>query len=130
MTCALKNNVGIFRGPDASSSRAVLHSKSQDDFLRLVAEWAGLINPELSIVDARTILTRNGPLYDSGVPVTANRLVICGDMVATDAYCAQIMEQHDSTFSRSMIELTLERAELRGLGTADLTNVEIIEITA
>jgi hypothetical protein len=64
------------------------------------------------------------------VIATANRLVICGDMVATDAYCAQIMEQYDSTFSRSMIELTLERAELRGLGTANLANVEIIEITA
>ena len=129
MTCALKNNVGVFRGPDATSSRGVLHNKSQDDFLRLVAEFAGLINPELNIVDARTILTRNGPLYNNGTPVQANKLVICGDMAATDAYCAGIMEQFDPTFSTSMIDLTLERAELRGLGTANLGNVEIIEIS-
>jgi uncharacterized protein (DUF362 family) len=95
----------------------------------MVAELAGLVNPDLTIVDARTILTRNGPLFNQGSPVTANKLIICGDMVATDAYCAQIMQQHDFTFSPSMLDLTLDRAELRGLGNADLNNVEIMEIS-
>ncbi|UCE67583.1 MAG: DUF362 domain-containing protein [Candidatus Zixiibacteriota bacterium] len=129
MTCALKNNVGAIRGSGMTSSRAVLHDKPQDEFLTTVAEFAGLINPELNIVDARSILTRNGPLYQQGTVVTANKLIICGDMVATDAYCSQIMEQYDSTFSPSMIDLTLERAQSRGLGTSDLSNVEIIEIS-
>ncbi len=129
MTCSLKNNVGVFRGPGMVWSRYYLHSQSQDGFLTTVAEFAGLINPELNIVDARTILTRNGPLYEQGTPVSASKLIICGDMAATDAYCAGIMEQYDPAFSASMIDLTLERAELRGLGTADLNNVEIIEIS-
>lgn len=129
MTCALKNNVGTIRGSGMTSSRAVLHDKQDAEFLQLVAEFAGLVNPDLTVVDARTVLTRNGPLYNSGTPVQANKLVICGDMVATDAYCAQIMQQHDSTFSPSMLDPTLERAELRGLGTADLSNVEVLEIS-
>jgi uncharacterized protein (DUF362 family) len=129
MTCALKNNVGVFRGPGMVWSRYYLHSKTEDEFLTTVAEFAGLINPELNVIDARTILTRNGPLYEQGTPVAADRLIICGDMVATDAYCAGIMRQHDPTFSASMIDPALERAELRSLGTADLNNVEIIEIS-
>ena len=57
-----------------------------------------------------------------------NRVIICGDTVATDAYCARIMEQYDSGFSISQIHTTLGRAEDLGLGTTDLNRVEIREI--
>ena len=131
LTCALKNNVGTIKGPSAVSTRGYLHSFSPKStaFLQEIAEIAGLVNPELNIVDARTILTRNGPRYEDGVPKDIHRLIICGDIVATDAYCAQLMEQHDSTFSTSYIQPTLQRAEELGLGTANLDNVEIIETT-
>lgn len=130
MTCSLKSNVGTIKGPEGLYSRDYLHNKSGDSFLREVAEIAGLINPELNIVDARSILINTGPLYDAGNVRRADKLIICGDMVATDAYCATIMDQKDAGFSIDMITPTLERAELLGLGTADLNQVEIREINA
>jgi hypothetical protein len=96
--------------------------------LQEVAEIAGLVNPELCVVDARSILTRNGPSYYNGIVKDIHRLIICGDMVATDVYCAQLMQQHDPTFSAPTIQPALQRAEELGLGTADLNNVEVIEV--
>jgi hypothetical protein len=49
-------------------------------------------------------------------------------MVATDVYCARIMEQYDEGFSISSIQTTLAYAETLGLGTTDLNRVEIREI--
>jgi len=62
--------------------------------------------------------------------VQADKLVISGDMVAADAYCAQLLASHDATFSVQMIEPTLTRAAELGLGTRDLNQVEIVETTA
>ncbi|NIM91109.1 MAG: DUF362 domain-containing protein [Candidatus Aminicenantes bacterium] len=130
MTCALKCNVGTISGPDATESRAYLHFESPNLFAEL-AEIAGLIKPELNIVDALTIVTKDGPsINQGGVPVDVNKIVICGDMVATDAYCARIMEENDDGFQASLIQETLATAESLGLGTSNLANVEIIEITA
>jgi len=130
LTCALKNNVGTVKGPSATYTRSYLHgfSPKSTTFLQEVAEIAGLVNPELSVVDARSILTRNGPSYYDGVVKDIHRLIICGDIVATDAFCAQLMEEHDPTFSASSIQPTLQRAEELGLGTADLNNVQVIEV--
>ena len=112
-------------------TRHYLHRDS-DNFSADVAEIAGLVNPELNIVDARSILTRGGPSIDLGQVVDGvNRLVICGDMVATDVYCAQILGQYDSRIiNHPRLPPTLQRAEELGLGTRDLNQVEIIEITA
>lgn len=129
MTCALKNNVGTVSGSGGISTRAYLHSRSGNAFLKEIAEIAGLINPELNIVDARSILTVNGPFSDWGeIKTGINKLIICGDMVATDAYCARILEENDSTFKSTDIAPTLNQAVSLELGTSDLDNVEIIEI--
>ena len=70
-----------------------------------------------------------GPLQSSGGEIRElNKIVICGDLVATEAYCAQLMDEIDETFDPSWIRPTLDRAEELGLGTADLSQVEIIEI--
>lgn len=131
LTCSIKNNVGTIKGPSAMYTRGHLHSHSAKStaFLQEVAEIAGLVNPELNIVDARSILTVNGPFHHQGIVKDIHRIIICGDIVATDAYCAQLMARYDDTFTASKIEPTLQRAQELGLGTADLGNVEIIEIT-
>jgi hypothetical protein len=49
-------------------------------------------------------------------------------MVATDAYCAQIMEAYDDTFSINSIQETLQHAEDLGLGTSNLNRVDIREV--
>jgi uncharacterized protein (DUF362 family) len=126
LTCAIKCNVGTVQGSQATATRRHLHQSSS--FMQELAEIAGLVNPELTIVDARSILTQGGPMIQDGVVVDGvNKVIICGDLVATDAYCARIMEQYDDNFSVSQIEDTLQRAEELGLGTSNLGGVEIIE---
>ncbi len=126
-SCALKNNVGAVAGPGAAFTRQYLHYES-GDFMGDVAEIAGTVNPDLNIVDARSILTRGGPSYQAGVVVEAHKLVLCGDIVATDAYCAEILDAHDPEFAADAAGPTLDRAKSLGMGTADLSQVQIIEI--
>jgi uncharacterized protein (DUF362 family) len=128
-TCAIKNNVGTIASPGGNNDRAYLHSLSGDPFLREVAEIANLVRPDLSIVDATSALTVSGPTTNQGVVVHGiDTLVICGDMVATDLYCANLMAQYDSTFTPDMISTTLDRASELGLGENNLANVDVREI--
>ncbi|UCD37260.1 MAG: hypothetical protein JSW54_10550, partial [Fidelibacterota bacterium] len=59
-----------------------------------------------------------------------NKLVISGDMTATDLYCAQLLDEQDGTFSKELILPTLEYAHTLGLGVMDLTQVKIVELSA
>jgi uncharacterized protein (DUF362 family) len=127
-SCAIKNLVGTVAGPGANSTRHYLHYDAAD-FAQVVAEIAAAVNPELNIIDARTILTVSGPSSSSGIPVEVNKLILCGDIVATDSYCERILVAHDSSAVDSPYWGSLHQAEALGLGTADLANVEIIEIT-
>lgn len=127
MSCALKNMFGTISGPNYTGSRKHLHEKSTN-FMKDVAEVAGLVAPDLTIVDARTILTVSGPMAQDGVAVKADKMVISGDPVATDAYCATIMAGLDE-FWPSSIDTTLNQAVALGLGTSDLDQVKIIEIS-
>jgi uncharacterized protein (DUF362 family) len=129
MTSAIKNNIGAITRAGARGSREYLHSLEGDEFKQWVAEIAALISPELNVVDARQVLTVDGPFSAWGQPVVANKLILCGDMVATDAYGAQLMASLDDTFSVDSFSPTLTRAEELGLGTADLSQVEVVEIS-
>ena len=60
---------------------------------------------------------------------TADRLILCGDMVATDAYSIQVLDRYDQTFSAANNQDLLLRAADAGLGQADLSQVEIREIS-
>ncbi len=131
MSTALKNNVGCVAGSNASQSRAYFHGLSGTTFLKEVAEIAGLIDPELTIVDARSMLIGNGPFSDSpGAKIQkgTNFLIISGDMNAIDHYCAMLLQGLDSSFSTSQIAATLEYSHSLGLGVKDLNEVEIIEV--
>ncbi len=127
-TCALKNNVGAVAGPGAAQTRNFLHYQA-GDFLSTLPEFAGVVNPDLNIVDARSVLTVGGPSYQSGVVVPAHKLILCGDIVATDVYCAEILEGLDASFSAASVMSTIGIAAAIGLGTSDLSQVEIIEIS-
>jgi uncharacterized protein (DUF362 family) len=127
-SCAIKNNVGTVVGPGMVSTRYHLHREALD-FKETLAEIAFAVNPDLNIVDARTVLTVAGPSYYTGVPVQVNKIVLCGDIVATDVYCQQIMSDHDLEFSPEGGGGVTGYAEALGLGTADLSQVEIIEIS-
>ncbi len=132
MTCALKN----FFGAVEASQRLAAHEQlkesgeeGKDFFNKTVAEFADCIRPELTIVDARKILTVKGPsLKEGSVVKDVNKIIISGDMVAADAYCAKILDAQDETFSAEQIVPTLQYAEKLGLGTSDLSKVKVIEI--
>jgi uncharacterized protein (DUF362 family) len=127
-SCAIKNNVGIVAGAGGSATREYLHDQSSD-FMGDLAEIAGLVNPELFVVDAMSVLTENGPSVSQGVPVPANRLILCGDMAATDAYCTRLLAAHDPGYSAAFAQPLLQRAAQLGLGQPDLSQVDVREIT-
>jgi len=127
-SCAIKNNVGTVAGPGAVSTRRYLHYESPS-FMDTVVQIAGVVNPELNIVDARTVLTVGGPTYQAGVPVDDNKVVLCGDIVATDAYCAEILAALDQDFTVDMALPIIVGADASGLGTSNLSEVEVIDIT-
>lgn len=128
LTCAIKCNVGTISGSQATDTREYMHFRSPN-FLAELAEVAGVSNPDLNIVDARSIVTVNGPFYEQGGNVVnTNKVIICGDIVATDVYCAKLMAENDPGFTLADIQTTIDRAVSLGLGTADLNRVEIIEV--
>jgi uncharacterized protein (DUF362 family) len=129
----MKNHFGSVYGPQ----RWTVHKKAQEEsggaelFDKTLVEFADAVRPELTIVDARSLLIKHGPKLKGRAEVKegVNKLILCGDMVATDVYCADLMKEHDDTFDPGMIALQLEYAEKIGLGTADKAKVEIREIS-
>jgi uncharacterized protein (DUF362 family) len=145
LTCALKNNFGAVYGPqrwDAhirgeglkKMTRLKAESRQSDKFrninhfMQAIAEFADAVRPELTFVDARSILTKGGPTAGIGKILEGVNLFILGqDMVAVDAYCSKVMEKHDDAYSTEMILPYLTAAEKLGLGTMDLGKVKIME---
>lgn len=130
MSTALKNNVGTIASYNARNSRAYLHELQGSYFLWEVAEIASVIKPELTVVDARSALIGNGPFSNSsGAEILegVNVLIMSGDMIAVDLYCAMLLEGLDRTFSSRSIKETLKHAQMMGLGVKDLSEVEIID---
>jgi uncharacterized protein (DUF362 family) len=133
-TCSLKNHFGSVYFP----LRQVAHSKLRAGeagrafFDRALAEFADSVRPELNIVDGRQLLIHGGPSLGGKAEIKAgvNRIILCGDMLATDVYCSRLMEEHDDTYSHDMISAQLEAAEELGLGVGDLNNVVVKEIIA
>ena len=130
MSVALKNTVGAITASGARGSRSHLHELHGNNFQMEVAEIAGVINPELTVVDARSALIGNGPFSNSaGAEILegVNLLVISGDLVAVDLYCSMILKGLDRTFSSGSIEATVKHAHALGLGVKDLGEVEILD---
>jgi uncharacterized protein (DUF362 family) len=132
-SCGMKNHIGTVSGPNTAQTRNYLHSLPtfSNTFQQTIAEIARAVNSDLTIVDARSIMTVSGPMVIppfNGVVTPAHKLIISGDMVAVDAYARGIMADLDTTFNPATIDPLLQHAVNLGLGTADLGQVQIIEI--
>jgi uncharacterized protein (DUF362 family) len=133
-TCALKNNFGCVYDTFRMYAHKYLsmgNEKGQMNFDRALAEFADAIRPTLTIIDARYMLIKEGPSLKGKAEVKKgiNKLIISGDMVAVDSYCARLMEKHDNTFnSKNRVAQQLRYAEELGLGMGDLNKVKIIEL--
>lgn len=131
-TCGLKNNFGAVYDPVRTQAHIRMRSGGVEAvrfFDRTVVECADAARPQLTIIDARSLLIKSGPsLYAGGeIKNGVNEIVISGDMLAADAYCSQLMQKHDPTFEpsrRLAFQLTYGR-EL-GLGEPDLSRVEML----
>jgi len=131
MSAALKNNF-IAYGPQRKKAHqfAKKDEKGYQYFDQCLAEFADAIRPELTIIDARSILIKSGPTLGYGAEVKpgVNKMILSGDMVAIDTLAAQIMEKHDTTFKTDMIRSYLNYASQLGIGTTDFEQLEIIRI--
>ena len=131
-SCCLKLHFGSV----AMNDRMLIHLKDDSGRLGLfqqrVVHFADAVRPQLNVVDIRAILTRNGPAMGGGSEIVrnVNKLILSGDMVAVDSYCARLLAQHDETFNVGMAAPALKHAAALGLGRADLDSVKIVEIHA
>ena len=112
VTCALKNSKGLL----------------SDDFKRrfhwefglydAVVDMNTLIKPVLAVVDAIVCQEGLGPVF--GRPVEMGLIVAGRDLVAVDSVCGRI-----GGFEPEEAPITLRAAE-RGLGIADLDQIEVV----
>ncbi|HXY49756.1 MAG TPA: DUF362 domain-containing protein [Terriglobales bacterium] len=126
-SCALKNNFGCTYG----TFRMLAHMRGGEFFDRSLVEFADAVRPNLTIVDARSILAKAGPSFQIGKSeiVAAHQMVFSGDMVAVDSYCGRLMENLDPTFSPGgRLQRQLQYAQSLGLGEPDPAKVETLEI--
>ena len=128
MTCALKNHFGSVMMADRLAAHRRMETAGREWFEHRLVEFADAVRPELTVVDARSILTRNGPT-DGDVVTGVQRLLLSGDMVAMDAYCARLLAERDPTFSPEMIAGQLGYAASLGLGMDSLDKIRVIEVS-
>jgi uncharacterized protein (DUF362 family) len=132
ITSALKNHVGSVYGPHRWIAHAMAE-KNHNYFDRKIAEFASAVRPELTITDIRSIQAVFGPFRrpDTKIIDNVNHLIITGDMVAADVIALDLMKKYDSTFTATMeaiVRRQHEYAEELGLGTSDLSKLEVIKI--
>ncbi|OGD27564.1 MAG: hypothetical protein A2028_03995 [Candidatus Aminicenantes bacterium RBG_19FT_COMBO_59_29] len=133
-TCALKNNFGAVY--DSTRTRAHLikagnPNSGTEFFDRTIAECAAAASPGLTVVDARALLVKSGPSLRAGgvVKEGVGEIIISTDMVAVDVYCSELMSRHDPTYvPGERISRQLAFAEALGLGTSDLSALDLVEI--
>jgi uncharacterized protein (DUF362 family) len=134
-TCALKNMMGAVD----ERSCAEMHLRGRRDItgeVRLVhsrlaiAEIAHAVNPDLTIIDARTVLGKTHAVFAGGVPREANRVIISGDAVAADYVAAQVLAECYEPFAVEMLGDTLTCAAGLGLGAAEPKGIVVKEAVA
>lgn len=132
ITSALKNHFGSVYGLHRWLAHSSLE-KNRDYYDRKLAEFASAARPELTITDVRSLQAVFGPMRNAETRIVdgINRLIITGDMVAADVVAMQLMKEYDRTFNaanETIVRRQHEHAVDLGLGTSDLSRVEVIEI--
>jgi len=132
ITSALKNHFGSVYGLHRWLAHSSLQ-KNRDYFDRKLAEFASAVRPELTITDVRSLQAVFGPMRNTDTRIIegVNRLIISGDMIAANVVAMQLMKQYDDTFTlanETIVRRQHEHAEELGLGTSDLSQLEVIEI--
>ncbi len=114
LTLGMKNLMGIVR------DRPAMHSNLNQS----IADLANHIRPSLTVIDAVRILTRNGPSGGDLADVKQLDTIIASrDIVAADAYASTLFGLKPDSLNY------VRMAVKHGLGTADLSQIKIEEIS-
>ena len=86
-----------------------------------------------TITDIRSLQAVSGPRRGSDTKIVegVNRLIITGDMIAADVVAMDLMKRYDDTFTpanEAIVRRQHEHAEELGIGTSNLSELEIIEV--
>lgn len=113
---AIKNLYGLVAG----SAKAMLHlkAKTSDRFCHLLVDINQLRPPDLSIMDALTVMEGNGPSHGHSRPL--GKLLASTNVAALDAVMVTMMGADPA-----QVEL-LRVAAARGLGPIDLREIDIV----
>ncbi len=116
LTLGLKNLMGVVL------DRGAMHAKGLP---QSIVDLATVVKPQLTVIDATRILVANGPTGGNLNDVKQmDTIIASADVVAADAYAATLFDKTGADIEY----ITL--ADELGLGTMDLTSIEIEEISA
>ncbi len=115
-TGAVKNMFGIIPGFRKGEYHKQLPRPR--DFSKMLVDVFSLARPKLNLMDAIVCMDGDGP--SSGNPKYLGLILASADAVALDRVCSKIFG-----FGENEIETT-NIAQKRGLGTADLSKIEIV----
>ena len=132
ITSALKNHFGSVYGLHRWLAHGSLKT-NRDYFDRKLTEFASAVRPELTITDIRSLQAVSGPRRGSDTKIVegVNRLIITRDMIAADVVAMDLMKRYDDTFTpanEAIVRRQHEHAEELGIGTSNLSELEIIEV--
>nr|MBU1328095.1 DUF362 domain-containing protein [Candidatus Omnitrophota bacterium] len=115
LTISMKNLMGVCGG-----NRGLMHS----DIGIKLAHLTDFIKPDLTVIDAYRVLTRNGPSGGNLEDVSMKKTLIIGtDPILCDSYAAKLMEKDPLSVSY------ISQAVKLNLGNADIMNADILTIT-
>ncbi len=112
----MKNLMGV-----CSGNRGQIHY----DIGKKLVDLTGFINPDLTVIDAMRVLTKNGPSGGNLDDVVAMKTVIAGtDPTLCDTYACTLLREDPLTIPY------IREAVQRGFGSADIGKAAIAKVTA
>lgn len=127
LTAALKNNIGAI----CARSRYRFHFYTRGKVREAVAEIADAVHPDITIIDARDILVKDGPGFlpdKSNLKRGVNKILFSTDMAALDSVASQLMAEYDETFQIDQFQPTLDHAYKLKLGNINPNLIEIVNL--
>ncbi len=139
LTCALKNMMGVLDVPTTNNmhlwgdaNKAVYESMPREKLMRrlclTIAEAAMAVNPEMTIIDARTVLCKDHLSVNTGEPREANRIIISGDSLAADICATRLLKEVYEPYDLGFTKDTFEYAAKLGFGIADPDRMVLKEV--
>ena len=116
LTLGLKNLMGVIL------NRGALHASGLH---QSIVDLSTVVKPQLTVIDATRILVANGPTGGNLNDVRQmDTIIASADVVAADAYAATLFNMTGADIEY------IRLADQLGLGTMDLTSINIEEIDA